>query len=114
MSTENHDNSPTPDQQKPTTITGLAPWKIIVCVLILAGFGAWKMGLLDKLIHRGPVNVNTASLEQLIALPDVNEAIAEDIVKKRPFKTVDELVKVKGIGEKRLAKLRDKVVVADK
>ncbi len=113
MSTDIHDNSPTPDQPKSTT-TGIAPWMIIVCVLILAGFGAWKMGLLDKLTHRGPLNVNTATIEQLVALPDVNEAIAEDIVKKRPFKTVDELVKVKGIGEKRLAKLRDKVVVADK
>ena len=103
----------TPIQPKKTTIAGLAPWQFILCLLVIIGFVVWKAGLFPKRGHHGPVNVNTATMEQLVALPDVDEKIAEDIVKKRPFKTVEELVKVKGIGEKRLAKLRDKVIVAD-
>lgn len=103
----------TPIQPKKTTIAGLAPWQFILCLLIIVGFIAWKAGLFPKPGPRGPVNVNTATMEQLVALPDVDEKIAEDIVKKRPFKTVEDLLKVKGIGEKRLAKLRDKITIAD-
>jgi competence ComEA-like helix-hairpin-helix protein len=96
-----------------STILGLPAWKFYACLLVLVAVLVWKTGLVGKLFPRGPVNVNTATLEQLIALPDVDKKIAEDIVSKRPFATVEDLLKVKGIGEKRLEKLRGKVVVAD-
>ena len=103
----------TPIQPKKTKIAGLAPRQFILCLLVIIGFVVWKAGLFPKPGPRGPVNINTATMEQLVALPDVDEKIAEDIVKKRPFKTVEELLKVKGIGDKRLAKLRDKITIAD-
>jgi competence protein ComEA len=57
----------------------------------------------------GVVNVNTAGQEQLQLLPRVGPALAERIIEFRetngPFKSVDELVAVKGIGETSLAKL---------
>lgn len=113
MSIEDRDYMREPAHSKPGTILGLAPWKFILCAIVLAGAAAWKMGLVGKLFPRGPVNVNTATLEQLADLPDVDKKIAADIVAKRPFSKVDDLLKVKGIGEKRLEKIRPNVVVAD-
>ena len=113
MSIEDRDYMQAPAQPKPTTILGLAPWKFILCAIVLLAVGAWKLGLVGKLFPSGPLNVNTATVEQLAALPDVDKKIAADIVAKRPFAKVDDLLKVKGIGEKRLEKLRDKVVVED-
>lgn len=58
----------------------------------------------------GKVNVNTATAEQLAALPGVGEVTAKAIVDYRqmngPFKTADDLMEVKGIGEKKLEAIR--------
>jgi len=63
---------------------------------------------------KGVVNINTASAEQLQLLPRVGPALAERIIEFResngPFQRVEELVAVRGIGEKSLAKLRPYVV----
>ena len=85
-----------------------------VILIALAGFGVWKSGIFDKKDAdkpAGPVNVNKASVEELKALPDVDEKIAADIVKKRPFKKVEDLLDVKGIGAKKLEKLKPLVII---
>jgi competence protein ComEA len=62
-----------------------------------------------------PLNLNTATLEQLDTLPGVGPATAEKILAYREehgaFGAVDELGQVPGIGDKRLATLRDQVRV---
>jgi len=61
-----------------------------------------------------PLNVNQASLKELQELPGVGKVTAEKIVAYRdangPFATVDDLLKVKGMGKKNLAKIRDRIV----
>ncbi|MCS7252607.1 MAG: helix-hairpin-helix domain-containing protein [Armatimonadota bacterium] len=58
----------------------------------------------------GRVAINTATVEQLESLPGVGPALAQRIVEYRrrngPFKSVEELLNVKGIGEKKLEALR--------
>jgi competence protein ComEA len=57
----------------------------------------------------GKVNINTANAAQLAELPGVGEKLAARIVEHRQkegaFKSTQELMNVKGIGEKNLQKL---------
>jgi competence protein ComEA len=57
------------------------------------------------------VNVNTATEKQLRTLPGIDQVIAERIVSKRPFKRVNDLIRVEGIGPKVLEKIRPYVKV---
>jgi len=62
------------------------------------------------------VNVNTATAEELQTLPGIGEKRARAIVEAREqrggFKSVDELVEVKGIGPANLEKLRPRLRVS--
>ncbi len=61
------------------------------------------------------VNINTADLETLTTLPGIGPKMAERISAYReangPFKRVEDLLNVKGIGEKVLEKLKPLVTV---
>ena len=61
------------------------------------------------------ININTASATELTALPGVGQKKAEQIIMYREmngeFKSVDELVNVKGIGVKMVAKISEMVKV---
>jgi competence protein ComEA len=62
----------------------------------------------------GPLDLNTASAEQLEALPGVGQVMAERIVayrERQPFGSVADLRQVEGIGERRLAALQGLVTV---
>lgn len=63
----------------------------------------------------GPLDINKAAREDLIALPGIGERIAESIILYRsangPFRNAQELRKVKGMTEDRLAGLKDRIFV---
>ena len=64
------------------------------------------------------VDINSADAEKLASLPGIGPSIAQRIVDYRkehgPYKSVDELLNVRGVGEKLLARLRDHVTVGAK
>jgi competence protein ComEA len=62
------------------------------------------------------LDVNAATVEQLTELPGIGEAKARAIVAaraERPFSSVDDLERVKGIGPSLVIELRDRVSVGE-
>jgi comEA protein len=58
----------------------------------------------------GQVNINTASAAELELLPGIGPAIAQRIVdyrKEHPFKERNQIMRVKGVGQKTFAKIKD-------
>jgi competence protein ComEA len=62
-----------------------------------------------------PVNINAATSEELQQVPGIGPATAEKILQTRKsygsFKSVDDLLAIKGIGKKRLDKMRKYLTV---
>ncbi len=62
--------------------------------------------------NAGKVNVNTAEIAELESLPGVGAAIAKAIVTGRPWKSVDDLAKIRGLGSgPRFERLRELIAV---
>jgi competence ComEA-like helix-hairpin-helix protein len=57
------------------------------------------------------ISINTATQAELEALPGVGPVIARRIIEGRPYRSVEELERVKGIGKKRLDEFRSLVTV---
>jgi competence protein ComEA len=57
------------------------------------------------------VNINTATLLELISIPGIADARALQIVAHRPYASVEELIRISGIGPKLLEDLRPFVKV---
>jgi competence protein ComEA len=66
----------------------------------------------------GVVDVNTATVEELVQVPGIGEKRAQAILDARKqrggFKSVDELVEIRGIGPANLEKLRPHLSVSGK
>ena len=76
-------------------------------VMILAGGAMAEAG--------GKININTASVDELVQLDRVGQKYAERIVAYRdangPFKAPEEIMQVAGIGEKTFEANKDRIVV---
>ena len=65
-----------------------------------------------------PINLNTATVAQLETIPGIGKATAERILEYRQknggFKKVEDLMNVRGIGEKSFLKIKPLITVAAK
>jgi len=62
----------------------------------------------------GKVNINTASEQELQALPGIGPALARRIIEYRqqkPFRSVEDIKNVRGIGPKKFEEIKDKITV---
>jgi competence protein ComEA len=90
-----------------------------VAGLVLAGPAAADpaRSAAAKTAPAAKINLNSATADQLTAVPGVGKTLAERIVahrqKEGPFRSVQELMNVKGVGEKNLAKIQGYFVVGE-
>lgn len=64
------------------------------------------------------VNINSATVDELVSLPGIGPSYAQRIVEYRekngPFKKVEDLLNVRGIGEKTFERIRDRITIGGK
>jgi competence ComEA-like helix-hairpin-helix protein len=89
------------------------PATILHLFFALCFFSAVALGVPDAQAA-DKINLNTATVEQLMNLPGIGPSLAERIIEHRtitPFKSVEDLLEVKGIGNSKFEKLRDLVTI---
>jgi comEA protein len=89
---------------------------VVRILLLLAAFGAVAVSLpAKKKPPAAPVNLNTATSEELQQVPGIGPVTAEKILQVRKsygaFKSVDDLSAIRGTGPKRLEKMRKYLTV---
>ncbi|MFA9453761.1 MAG: ComEA family DNA-binding protein [Candidatus Aminicenantaceae bacterium] len=98
------------DWKRKTSVVGILA---VFTLVLLAPAHAWAQ---DK-AQESKININTASVSELQELPRIGEQVAQRIVdyreKNGQFKRIEELMKIKGIGEKTFLQLKDKVTVGN-
>ena len=88
-------------------VTGL----IFVLLALPAAAEPVRQAETDRPALQGKININTATVKQLKLLPGVGKKTAENIVayrkQKGGFTAVEELLKVKGFGQRTFKKSRE-------
>ena len=64
-----------------------------------------------RLAPNEKVNLNTATRDKLDALPGIGPAKAQAIIEARPFKTVEDVMTVKGIKQDTFTKIKEFIIV---
>jgi competence protein ComEA len=61
----------------------------------------------------GVIDIDTTSVAELEALRGIRPVIARRIIEGRPYRAVDDLERVKGIGKKRMEEIRPLVTTEE-
>ncbi|MBC7363384.1 MAG: helix-hairpin-helix domain-containing protein [Candidatus Aminicenantes bacterium] len=110
-----------------TKTKGGLPMKTNIKLLLVAGlFAALMLSTLSPVLAQNQaqsktpaskININTASAAELQNLPRIGPKVAQRIVDYRtqngPFKKVEDLLKVRGIGEKVFEQIKDRITVGE-
>lgn len=89
-------------------------WAVVMAAVVLFTAVAPLVPVGAEIDHR--IDINTASAAELATLPGIGDSKAKAIVEYRavdPFRTVEDLKKVKGIGDKTFESLRPNLMVSE-
>jgi comEA protein len=91
---------------------------LVLVWVVLLGVGsapAFSQGSSTNASDEARVNLNTATVEQLVELPGVGQAVAARIIAYREtngrFGKIEEVMNVRGIGEKTFLRLEPLILV---
>ena len=97
-------------------VKALAINLVILVFLSLIGNG-WVQAQNQGKAAEGKININTATIAELESLPRIGPKVAQRIIDYRtqngPFKKVEDLMKVQGIGEKIFNQLKDRITIGE-
>jgi len=84
-------------------------------ILFVAGLFMGGMAFAENNAGQAVIDLNTATVKELAALPGVGKKRAQAIVDYRAengnFESVDEIKKIDGIGKKTFSKISDRVII---
>ena len=93
-------------------------WSLgLAAVVLLALQWAWtrpEVPVVDRPALPAPsvrVDLNRASAAELEALPEIGPRLAGELVRRRPFRSLDELAKIPGLGPRGLERLSTRVTL---
>jgi|JI6StandDraft_1071083.scaffolds.fasta_scaffold01656_12 DNA uptake protein ComE-like DNA-binding protein len=101
--------------------TAQLPWLLALLMIILYGLlkmdvaGSAQSNTAEEKVYEKEVaktDLNTASQEELEALPHIGPVLARRIIAARPFGTVQDLARVQGLGPALVNRLTPWVTVA--
>ena len=88
-------------------------WVVILVIVIVSAWQARFCLSVEQV--EGKVNINTATEAQIALLPGIGPKLATEVVNYRAnnggFKTIEDIKKVSGVGDKKFEKIKDYVVL---
>ena len=88
----------------------------VVTGILLFAQRATKPAVAATVVSTETINLNTATAAQIATLPGIGPKTADLVVQYRtkngPFKKIEEVMNVRGIGEKSFLKIKDRLTVA--
>jgi competence protein ComEA len=96
-------------------LVSMSALSLLLAALPATALAQAKAAAAPKAASTAVVNINTASAAELDALPGIGAKTAARIVEYRqkngPFKKIEELMNVRGVGEKNFLKLKAQITV---
>ncbi|HHT9138424.1 MAG: helix-hairpin-helix domain-containing protein [Candidatus Brocadiales bacterium] len=87
---------------------------VVILVIVVGSIWQARFCLSVEQVE-GKVNINTATESQIALLPGLGPKLATEVVNYRAnngnFKTIEDIKKVSGVGDKKFEKIKDYVVL---